>query len=280
MKFDWLGLLFALNIFFFPHISKAQFSAYKGIGFGGACEMNELDDSPIKSAKVAFEKARTLEKSGKLCSAAQHYALAKRLSSPTDERFATASFKMVKLLFAAKEWDPTISQAKEYLAWFPDTKEAEDVQYWMAESFYNDRGTPGTDQDWTQKAQRAFSDYKQKHPAGKYSGVVDARIKECYNELARKEIVIARLYLKSKTYTAVAFRAERIAQYYKSSDYVPEALYLAAIAYTGLNRPDDVKALRTILTRVYPGTEWAARVMNPNLAAAEEAKWYEKALAW
>lgn len=226
--------------------------------FGSGCKIDgeEID---TRSPALIMREAQNFFDTKKFCKAAQGFAQVRR-QAPSGDLFPQAQFKLVQSLYSEGEFDQAITEAKEYLYWHPQFPEAEEITIIMARSFYQDRGAVQADQSWTLKAQKAFKDYLDKYPEGKFAEEAREKMKSSYEEQADKELVIARHYLKLKKYTAAALRLEYMASMYKASSRVPEALALVSGAYLALGKVADARVVYSVLMKSFPSSPWTTRV--------------------
>lgn len=202
-----------------------------------------------------FSRALEAEREEKWCDAAKLYVEIRRLA-PVNPLYHQSFYNLIRALFTLGEYDDAITEAKEYLWLYPARLEAEEVLFLMGVSFYSDRGTPNTDQDWTAKAQIVFSEYLKKYPNGRYAEQAREMLEGSYNELAKKELNVSRFYLEKKQYMASAIRAQGMLRRFRSSAHVPEGLCLLIQSFLGLDREKDALTAIGLLEKLHPASDW------------------------
>lgn len=243
-----LALIFATQSAFALDLEKV---------FATPCDVEPKGSAPKESPEELFSRALELERKEMWCDAAKLYAEIRRLA-PLNPLYRQAQYNLIRALFTLGEYDQTITEAKEFLWLYPTRLEAEEVLYLMGVSFYSDRGTPDTDQDWTSKAQIVFSEYLKKYPEGRYAEKAREMLESSYNELAKKELNVARFYLEREEYVASALRAQGMLRRFRASGYVPEGLCLLVQSFLGLDREKDAAAAIRLLERLHLSSDWTA----------------------
>jgi hypothetical protein len=120
----------------------------------------------------------------------------------------------------------------------PRHQDLDYVVYRMGLSLY--RKAPlvaGLDQTWTRQAVHAWAGFESRFPDSEYRAEVEELLDVSRDRLARKELAIARFYVRRKAWPAVSDRAEGMLRTYPDSEHVSDALYMDGIA-ASYGQPD------------------------------------------
>jgi outer membrane protein assembly factor BamD len=260
MKRSYLPMAIAVLLSLCFAAQSAFAFSIGGWDFGSkSCDV-QVKAEPPKDADSdkMFAQALEYESREKWCEAAELYVEIRR-QAPISPIYRESLFNLIRVLHKNGDYDKAITEAKEFLFLYPARPEAEDVLFLVGICFYSDRGTPETEQNWTQKAQMVFSDYIKQYPEGKYVKEAKEMLENSFNELAMKEVNIARFYTERGKYVAGAIRAQQMIQRFRASAHVPEALSLLVNCFLALDRVKDVDAALKIMDKVYAASPWTAK---------------------
>lgn len=117
----------------------------------------------------------------------------------------------------------------------------------------------GRDQTPTRQAVNTWTGYAERYPESEHIVEVEEMVGKARDRLARKELSIARFYVKREAWTAVSRRAEGLTVKYPDAESVPEALYLVVLASHRVGDEDAAAHARARLAEVAPDSGWATR---------------------
>jgi outer membrane protein assembly factor BamD len=140
--------------------------------------------------------------------------------------------------FRKREWDQARLAYEDFMRMHPRNQDLDYVVYRMGLSLY--RKAPlvaGRDQTWTKQAVHTWAGFDSRFPDSQYKAEVEELLDVSRDRLARKELAIARFYVRRKAWPAVSDRAEGMLRTYPDSERASDALYMDGIA-ASYGQPD------------------------------------------
>ena len=140
--------------------------------------------------------------------------------------------------YRKREWDQARLAYEDFMRMHPRHQDLDYVVYRMGLSLY--RKAPlvaGRDQTWTRQAVHAWAGFESRFPDSEYKAEVEELLEASRDRLARKELAIARFYVRRKAWPAVSDRAEGMLRTYPDSEHASDALYMDGIA-ASYGQPD------------------------------------------
>ena len=140
--------------------------------------------------------------------------------------------------YKKREWDQARLAYEDFMRMHPRHQDLDYVVYRMGLSLY--RKAPlvaGRDQTWTKQAVHTWAGFESRFPDSEYRAEVDELLQVSRDRLARKELAIARFYVRRKAWPAVSDRAEGMLRTYPDSERAADALYMDGIA-ASYGQPD------------------------------------------
>ena len=140
--------------------------------------------------------------------------------------------------YKKREWDQARLAYEDFMRMHPRHQDLDYVVYRMGLSLY--RKAPvvaGRDQTWTRQAVHTWAGFESRFPDSEYRAEVEELLDVSRDRLARKELAIARFYVRRKAWPAVSDRAEGMLRTYPDSEHASDALYMDGIA-ASYGQPD------------------------------------------
>ena len=140
--------------------------------------------------------------------------------------------------YRKREWDQARLAYEDFMRMHPRHQDLDYVVYRMGLSLY--RKAPlvaGRDQTWTRQAVHTWAGFESRFPDSQYRAEVEELLEVSRDRLARKELSIARFYVRRKAWPAVSDRAEGMLRTYPDSERAADALYMDGIA-ASYGQPD------------------------------------------
>jgi outer membrane protein assembly factor BamD len=140
--------------------------------------------------------------------------------------------------YKKREWDQARLAYEDFMRMHPRHQDLDYVVYRMGLSLY--RKAPvvaGRDQTWTRQAVHTWAGFESRFPDSQYKAEVEDLLEVSRDRLARKELAIARFYVRRKAWPAVSDRAEGMLRTYPDSERASDALYMDGIA-ASYGQPD------------------------------------------
>jgi outer membrane protein assembly factor BamD len=158
--------------------------------------------------------------------------------------------------YQAGEYEDCVSSAKRYVTLHPGSPDAAYAQYLIASSYFDEIPDVTRDQDRTERALAALEEVIRKYPATEYANGSKQKIEVARDQLAGKEMDIARYYLKKKDYTGAINRFKVVVTKYQTTRHVEEALMRLTESYMALGIVDEAQTAAAVLGHNFPDSQW------------------------
>lgn len=161
-----------------------------------------------------------------------------------DPHSVKAELALADVYYKKNEWDQARLAYDDFMRMHPRHEDLDYVIYQIGLTLY--RKAPkaaGRDQTWTRQAVNTWSGFEGRFPESEHQEEVQEMLSECRERLARKELLIARFYAnpQRKAWHSVLGRVDGMLRTYPSSEYVPEALELKAVAHAHQGELDQAQ---------------------------------------
>ncbi len=156
---------------------------------------------------------------------------------------------------------------KRYLKTYPADKNIIYAKYLLAIIYYEQISDEKKDLEPLLKAREAIDIFLSKYPDTDYA--TDLRFKRSLvqNQLAAKELFVARYYISVKKWVPAINRLKIITEKYDTSIFIEEALHRLVEIYYYLGLENEAKQYAAILGYNYNSSEWfkkSYKVFNKN----------------
>ncbi len=153
-----------------------------------------------------------------------------------------AHYELVQSYYLVKDWAGAEMEAEEFLQSNPNSKYNEIISFQLAQSLAHQIYSVDRDQKNTYRAIEKFEHFAKLFPTSSKLDSANAKKKELYQQLANKEIRIAKLYLKLGEPQAAAIYFKISLKDYK--EYIDKNLIYLHLAecYIRLNQINQAKS--------------------------------------
>jgi outer membrane protein assembly factor BamD len=158
--------------------------------------------------------------------------------------------------YQAGEYDDCVNSAKRYVTLHPGSPDAAYAQYLIASSYFDEIPDVTRDQARTERALVALEEVIRKYPTTEYAGSAKQKIEVARDQLAGKEMEIARYYLKKKDYTGAINRFKVVITKYQTTRHVEEALMRLTESYMALGIVGEAQTAAAVLGHNFPDSQW------------------------
>jgi outer membrane protein assembly factor BamD len=158
--------------------------------------------------------------------------------------------------YESREYEDTINSAKRYVTMHPGSPDAPYAQYLIASSYFDQIPDVSRDQGRTEKAIQALEEVIRKYPDTEYAASAKKKIEVARDQLAGKEMDIARYYLNRKDFTAAINRFKIVVTQYQTTRHVEEALMRLTESYMALGIFDEAQTAAAVLGHNFPDSRW------------------------
>lgn len=155
-----------------------------------------------------------------------------------------------------KKYPEAIEAFEKLIKYQPNHKDVPYAMYMIAMCYYDQISPISRDQKMTEQALNKMEKLKEMFPDSEYTKDVLPKIIIARNNLAAKEMYIAKNLMKKKNVIASLNRLQTIIAKYDTTLFVEEALYRTVEIYLILMEPDDANNMLRLLEYNYPNSNW------------------------
>lgn len=182
-----------------------------------ACRNKDLV-RPGEPIEVAYEKSLALFEKGKFGDAAYGFDLVTRVGRGTTYA-EDAQFYLAESYYNDKQYVLAASEYERYISYYPQNPQRVEVEYKRALCYYQQSPRYRLDQSATRRAIELFQLFNTKYPDSEYVIESAGRIDELRNKLARKNYEAAEFYLRTDRFLAATI------YYGQTIDQYPESIW-------------------------------------------------------
>ena len=215
------------------------------------------------SVKIPDDPADRLYNEGLflLNSKKDHKAAAKRFEEvdrqhPYSEWARKALLMSAFAYYEAREYDEAVTAAKRYVTMHPASADAPYAQYIIGSAYFDQMPDVSRDQARTERAIAALDDVVRKYPNTEYATSAKSKITIARDQIAGKEMAVARYYLDKRDYTGAINRFKVVVTQYQTTRHVEEALMRLAECYMALGIVQEAQTAAAVLGHNFPDSRW------------------------
>jgi outer membrane protein assembly factor BamD len=164
--------------------------------------------------------------------------------------------------YEGRDYDDAISSAKRYVTLHPGSPDAAYAQYVIASSYFDQIPDVSRDQGRTEKAMQSLEEVMRKFPNTEYAASAKKKLDIARDQLAGKEMEVARYYLNKKDFTGAINRFKVVVTQYQTTRHVEEALTRLTEAYMALGIVDEAQTAAAVLGHNFPDSRWYKDAYN------------------
>ena len=158
--------------------------------------------------------------------------------------------------YEAKKYDDSIAAAKRYISLHPGSPDAAYAYYLVAASNFEQISDVSRDQSRTEKAIASLEEVIRKFPDSEYAAQARQKIEIARDNLAAKEMAIARYYQGKKNFIGAINRFKVVVTQYQTTRHVEEALMRLTECYLALGIVHEAQAAAAVLGHNFPDSTW------------------------
>lgn len=170
-----------------------------------------------------------------------------------------ATLMIMYMYYDSGEYYYTLEYANKFKKFYPANKNIDYVDFIIALSFYEQINVVSKDQTNTEFALKKFIEIKKKYPNSIYLDEINFKIELIHDQLAGKEMYIARYYMNKSKWIPAINRLEKIIKKYKTTNYNQEALHRLVEIYYKIGNFNQSKKYAAILGYNYNDSDWYKR---------------------
>jgi len=162
-------------------------------------------------------------------------------------------------LYSINFYDEAILNLERFTKTYPASKDLDYAHYLIAISYYEQILDEKKDIEPLLKSKEKIEFFLQKYPDTDYAIDLRFKLELVINQLAAKEISIARYYIQNEKWIAAINRLKVIVEDYDSTVFVEEALFRLVEIYYKIGLENEAKATAALLGYNYNSSEWYKR---------------------
>ena len=222
-----------------------------------SCSKKEVNYEPkprldpyqvYKEAYTAFEKGDYFFAEKKFSEAELNFAIV--------EYSAKSAIMAAYCLYGINFYDEALESINNFLKKYPADKNIVYAHYLTAIIYFEQIADEKKDLEPLLKAKDKINFFLQKYPDNEYS--LDLKFKKdlIINQLAAKELYVAKYYASTKKWIPAINRLKIIVEEYDQTIFIEEALHRLVEIYYYIGLENEAKKYATILGYNYNSSEW------------------------
>lgn len=248
-----LGAALRLLVILPVGFSLAGCASFSLTDFWGSKKEDEL--LPDQPADLLYNEALTLLNKQEFEKAAKKFEEVDR-QHPYSEWGRKSLLMSAYSYYEGQKHPETVVAAKRYLALHPGSPDAAYAQYLAAAALFDEIPNIEHDQRRTETALDALNEVIRKYPDSEYATSARRKIDVARDQLAAKEMVTGRYYLKQRNYTGAINRFKVVVTKYQNTRHVEEALARLTEAYMALGIVNEAQTAAVVLGHNFPDSPW------------------------
>ena len=217
----------------------------------------EISSKPANDKESYKIYADALEQmdNGEFFYAAQRFAEAEKVL-PKIEHSAKALIMSSFCYYTINFHEDAISSLEYFLKKYPADKNIQYASYLIALSNYEQILDEKKDLEPLLKTKKIIEGYIDKYPNTDYSLDLKFKLGLIQNQLAAKEIYIAKFYIKTQKWIPAINRLKVVIDDYEETIFIEEALHRLVEVYYNLGLVDEARKTAKILGYNYNSSKW------------------------
>ncbi len=167
-----------------------------------------------------------------------------------------ASLMITYIYYESGELVKTLTNAKRFKKNYPTHKNLDYVDYIIGLSMYEEINVGSKDPTNARLALKQFKRMQRLYPKSVYSDDVKNKIYLIQEQLAAKEMYIAKYYMERSKWLSAIKRLKLILENYENTIYVKEALHRLVEIYYKLGNVAEAKKYASILGYNFNESDW------------------------
>ena len=177
--------------------------------------------------------------------------------------------------YAINFYDRALNSLDRFIRTYPADKNIIYAKYLKAIIYFEQISDERKDIEPLIKADKEIENFIKEFPESDYA--IDLKFKKelINNQLAAKELYVARYYISVKKWAAAIKRLKNIVQYYDNTVFVEEALHRLVEVYYYLGVEEEAKNYAKILGYNYNSSEWYSqsyKILNKDYKIPKKEK--------
>jgi outer membrane protein assembly factor BamD len=179
-----------------------------------------------------------------------------QINYPYSNWAAKAYLMTAYIYYESGEYISSLEITKKFKEFYPIHKDLPYVEFLIGLCFYEQIETIARDQTNTKLAIKQFKKLIKKYPNTYYAEESKFKIDLLNEQMAGKEMYIARYYIKRKKWTAAILRLHNVINKYETTVFIDEALHRMVEINYYLGNIDNAKKYAAILGYNFNTSDW------------------------
>lgn len=167
-----------------------------------------------------------------------------------------ATIMIIYIYFETSEYVKSLEYIDKYLKFYPSSKNIEYAKFIKALCFYEQIDVVSRDQTYAKVALKQFNEIIDEFPNSIYADDAKYKIDLINEQLAGKEMYLARYYMKKSKWIPAIKRLKIILDIYSSTVFTTEALHRLVEIYYKLGNIKEAKKYAAILGYNFNDSDW------------------------
>ena len=217
----------------------------------------ELSNTPPdeKESYKIYKEGLDAMNEGEFFFAAKKFSEAEKIL-PVVEHSAKAALMSSYCFYTINFYDESISSLENFLRKYPADENIEYASYLIALSNYEQILDEKKDLKPLLKTKKIIENYITKYPDSDYSLDLKFKLGLIQNQLAAKEIYVAKYYIKTQKWIPAINRLKVVVKDYEKTIFVEEALHRLVEIYYNLGLISEAEKTAKILGYNYNSSKW------------------------
>ena len=235
-----------------------------------SCTKTEVKDSKPPSTKQEamdiYKDALSSMEEGQYLIASEKFDQSESLL-PQTEWAAKSALMSSYCLYTISFYDEAILNLKRFKKLYPADPNIDYASYLIAVIYYEQILDEKKDIEKLISSKDAIEDFLKKYPNTDYAMDLKFKLDLVINQMAAKEISIARFYIQNEKWIPAINRLKIVVEKYDKTIFVEEALFRLVEIYYRIGLIDEAKAAASLLGYNYNSSEWYEKsytVLNKN----------------
>ena len=235
-----------------------------------SCTKTEVKDSELPSTKQeamdVYKDALSSMEEGQYLIASEKFDQSESLL-PQTEWAAKSALMSSYCLYTIGFYDEAILNLKRFKKLYPADPNIDYASYLIAVIYYEQILDEKKDIEKLIFTKDAIEDFLKKYPNTDYAMDLKFKLDLVINQMAAKEISIARFYIQNEKWIPAINRLKNVVEKYDKTIFVEEALFRLVEIYYRIGLIDEARAAASLLGYNYNSSEWYEKsytVLNKN----------------
>ena len=235
-----------------------------------SCSKKEASVSSTPSTQE--EAIKVYEEGLKFLEDGQYFYARKKFDQsesllPQTQWAAKSALMSSYCLYSNNFYDEAILNLKRFIKTYPADTNIDYAHYLIAISYYEQILDEDKDIGPLILSKKTIEDFLKKYPNTDYAMDLKFKLDLIINQLAAKELSIARYYIQNEKWIPAINRLKVIVEKYDKTIFIEEALFRLVEIYYRIGLDDEAKAAASMLGYNYNSSEWYERsykILNKN----------------